>query len=41
MSDESKCPFSGDMLKHTPAGGDSNRNWWPNSLNIAILHQQS
>jgi catalase-peroxidase len=41
MSDESKCPFSGDMLKHTAAGGDSNRNWWPNSLNIAILHQQS
>jgi catalase-peroxidase len=41
MSDESKCPFSGDMLKHTAAGGDSNRNWWPNSLNVAILHQQS
>jgi catalase-peroxidase len=41
MSDESKCPFSGDMLKHTAAGGKSHRDWWPNSLNVAILHQQS
>jgi catalase-peroxidase len=41
MSDESKCPFSGDMLKHTAAGGKSHRGWWPESLNVAILHQQS
>ena len=41
MSDESKCPFSGDMLKHTAAGGKSHRDWWPESLNVAILHQQS
>jgi catalase-peroxidase len=41
MSDESKCPFSGDMLKHTAAGGNANSAWWPNSLNVAILHQQS
>ena len=39
MSSDSKCPFSGDMLKFTTAGGS--RDWWPNSLNLAILHQQS
>jgi catalase-peroxidase len=41
MSDESKCPFSGDRLKHTAAGGKGNADWWPNQLNTAILHQQS
>jgi catalase-peroxidase len=41
MSDESKCPFSGNMLKHTTAGATGNHNWWPNQLNVAILHQQS
>ncbi len=32
--DESKCPFSGDTQK-----GTSNRDWWPNQLNLKILHQ--
>ena len=41
MSDESKCPFSNGMFKHTAAGGNANAAWWPNQLNLAILHQQS
>jgi catalase-peroxidase len=36
MSTEAKCPF------HQPAsGGTSNRDWWPNQLNLKVLHQQS
>jgi catalase-peroxidase len=41
MSNESKCPFTGAMLKHTTAGAKGNRDWWPNQLNLAILHQHS
>jgi catalase-peroxidase len=41
MSDESKCPFSGSILAHTTAWAKGNRDWWPNQLNLAILHQQS
>ena len=41
MSSESKCPFSGGMLQHTTAGAKGNGDWWPNQLNLAILHQQS
>ncbi|MHA6847732.1 catalase/peroxidase HPI [Ralstonia syzygii] len=36
MSTEAKCPF-----KHAAAGGVSNRDWWPNQLNLKILHQHS
>ena len=41
MSNESKCPYSGGMLNHTVAGTKGNRDWWPNQLNLEILHQQS
>ncbi|GAB3625986.1 catalase/hydroperoxidase HPI(I) [Pandoraea terrae] len=41
MPNESKCPFSGDALKHTTAGAKGNRNWWPNQLNVGLLHQHS
>ena len=44
MSNEPKCPFSGDAPKrhkHTSAGSPGNRDWWPNQLNVAILHQHS
>ncbi len=41
MSDEAKCPFSGGALKHTVAGTPTNANWWPNQLNLKILHQHS
>ncbi|MGE0982497.1 catalase/peroxidase HPI [Ralstonia pseudosolanacearum] len=37
MTTESKCPF-----KHAAAGGGvSNRDWWPNQLNLKVLHQHS
>jgi catalase-peroxidase len=37
---ESKCPFSG-AHKHTSAGATANAAWWPNQLNLKILHQRS
>jgi len=40
MSDESKCPFAGDR-KHSLAGAQTNTGWWPNQLNLKILHQNS
>ena len=36
-ADESKCPFD-----HRAAGGSTtNRDWWPNQLNLNVLHQHS
>jgi catalase-peroxidase len=35
MASESKCPFTGGTRAYT------NRDWWPNQLNIQILHQHS
>ncbi len=36
-----KCPFSSGILKHTAGRGTSNRDWWPNQLNLSILRQHS
>ena len=41
MSNGAKCPFTGGMLEHTRSGAKSTGDWWPNQLNLAILHQQS
>jgi catalase-peroxidase len=41
MSSESKCPFMGGIQKFTAGHGTSNQDWWPNQLNLRILHQQS
>ena len=41
MSTESKCPFSGGASKPTAAGARTNADWWPNQLNLKILHQNS
>ncbi|BAY21986.1 catalase/peroxidase HPI [Calothrix sp. NIES-2100] len=41
MSSESKCPFMGGVQKFTAGSGTSNRDWWPNQLNLKILHQHS
>ena len=38
---EAKCPFSGNQLTHTTAGAKGNNDWWPEQLNLGILHQQS
>ena len=41
MAGEAKCPFSGGARKHTVAGAPTNAEWWPNQLNLKILHQHS
>ncbi len=41
MSNETKCPYTGAMLQHTKAGGKGVRDWWPEQLNLQILHQHS
>ena len=41
MSNEPKCPYSGGVPQHTVAGGQSNKDWWPNQLNLKILSQHS
>jgi catalase-peroxidase len=41
MNEDSKCPVTGRMSKPISGGGTSNRDWWPNSLNLKILHQHS
>jgi len=33
MDNEKKCPFPG-----TAHAGRSNRDWWPNQLNVGVLH---
>ena len=41
MSGDAKCPFSNGARKHTVAGTPTNANWWPDQLNLKILHQHS
>ncbi len=41
MSTEAKCPFHEGMIEHTRTGGKGNRDWWPEQLNLSILHQHS
>ncbi len=41
VNESSKCPFMGGDLKYTASTGTSNRDWWPNQLNISILRQNS
>ena len=36
-----KCPVTGSVDKSTAIRGRSNRDWWPNQLNLNILHQHS
>ncbi|QDT10022.1 catalase/peroxidase HPI [Planctomycetes bacterium K23_9] len=40
-----KCPVmnapTAPAMRHTAAGAYSNRDWWPNQLNVGILHQNS
>jgi len=38
---ESKCPVMGASQRHTAAAALANRDWWPNQLNLQILHQRS
>jgi catalase-peroxidase len=41
MTSEAKCPFSGAHGARSTPGTQSNRDWWPNQLNLSILHQHA
>jgi len=41
MTEESKCPVTGKTHKPTADRGTSNRDWWPNQVNLKVLHQNS
>ena len=41
MHDTVKCPFTGAAQKFAAGFGTTNQDWWPNQLNLKILHQHS
>ncbi len=41
MSDDKKCPVTGRMKEPIAGGGASNRDWWPDQLNLNVLRQHS
>ncbi len=42
MTPEAKCPFAGQHPAPTmAAGGQGNRQWWPQQLDLGLLHQHS
>jgi len=41
MNDKRQCPVTGRTNKPIAGGGTSNKDWWPNQLNLKILHQHS
>lgn len=41
ISSQGGCPFTGATQKFTAGTGTSNQDWWPNQLNLKILHQHS
>ena len=40
MSEEQKCPFSGKKMP-VAGKGTTNKDWWPNQVNLGILHQHA
>ena len=41
MDTEAKCPVMGGARRQTVAAAPTNADWWPNQLNLKILHQHS
>jgi len=41
INESSRCPFTGGAIKYTTSTRQSNRDWWPNSLDLRILRQNS
>ncbi|MEM8790529.1 MAG: catalase/peroxidase HPI [Pseudomonadota bacterium] len=41
MDGESKCPVLGGAHRHTAIGTVANQRWWPQQINLKILHQNS
>ena len=40
-SEASKCPVLGGPHTHKAVGSTANQHWWPNQLNLRMLHQNS
>jgi catalase-peroxidase len=36
-----KCPVMGGAHRHSASGTAANQHWWPNQLNLKVLHQNS
>jgi catalase-peroxidase len=41
VSPESKCPVAGAARRNAIAWAPTNADWWPNQLNLKMLHQHS
>ncbi|MCY3542248.1 MAG: catalase/peroxidase HPI [Gammaproteobacteria bacterium] len=41
MTDAGKCPMTSGLGKKAPSDGTTNRDWWPDELNVNILHQHT
>src|SRR5262245_2360246 len=41
INESSRCPFTGGAIKYTTSTRQSNRDWWPNALDLKILRQNS
>ena len=41
MTEESKCPVAHGLGKKAASDGTTNRDWWPNHLNVNVLHQHA
>jgi len=41
IEQNNRCPFTGGVLRHTTSTRRSNRDWWPNMLDLSILRQHS
>jgi catalase-peroxidase len=41
VSPEAKCPVMGGARRDTAGWAPTNADWWPNQLNLKMLHQQS
>ena len=41
MSNTGGCPITGTGAKHAAGGGQRNKDWWPNMLNLNVLRQHS
>ena len=41
MNEQSKCPVMGGAHSPMAIGSTANQHWWPNQLNLKILHQNS
>lgn len=41
VNESNRCPFINGAVNYTAGTGRSNRDWWPNQLNLSILRQHS